>query len=989
MRPEVDWVFGAFRLDRSSRQLWRGTAAVPLRPKLLAALQYLVEHPGRLITREELLRAVWSRTHVDETLLRGTMRDLRAALEDDAEAPRFIETVPHQGYRFLADVRHYITPRGAGDTLTPSDAPASGLIERERERAQLNRCLDRMLDRQRQIVFVTGEPGIGKTSLVDAVVETWSNRQGVLVGRGQCVEQYGVSEAYLPVLEAVRQVCRHRASKRVMATFHQYAPSWLVQLPALLTDSELDALQRKTQGGGRDRMLREMAEALEALSVEMPVALIFEDLHWSDHSTLDLLGVLARRREPARLLVLGTYRPADLIVSGHPLRALKQELHGRGLCEEVSLGFLSEEATGEYLVDRFGVTREDPMFRSLAHTIHRRTDGNPLFMVNVVDDLVARGVIAPRDGVWRVSGDTTRVEVGVPEGLKELIERQLERVPAEDQRPLEAASVAGRVFSSVVVAAALEAPPDVIDERCEQLHRRGMFIAEVSGSASGHYTFLHDMYQRALYDRLPTSRRARLHRRIAEFEMQGPADVARERAAQLAVHFERGGVPAQAIEHLKEAAANALRRHAFQEAIDLLRHALDLLAALPPGSARNESELALQMLLSTPLVMAKGYSAPEAAAAVARARELSERLEHSPALLPALLGMVRLHFTRAELADAAVLGEQCVILSEHAPDPLPLITDSVMTYIRYFRGELESACVHSDRAAASYDVARHGSIALAYGDDPGVLCAVFGAWALWRLGYAERARRKLATALDLARRLEIPYCVAMALDVSTLVHLFMRDVAAAGVTLDELEALAVQHGFPLIHAHGLGLRGWLMIQQGEDPKAAAALLEAALAGCDLIGFQLGTPAFRTDLAEALSAGGQAARARAVVDEAIAISRRTGELLDLMKALTVKGDLCAAASEDVDAAACFEEAIALARTQAAKSLELRASVHLARLRQRQGRIAEARALVSDVYAWFTEGFETPDLQDARALLDGLDRQAAPPARPKVRRSKIAT
>ncbi len=984
MRSDGEWVFEGFRLDPAGRQLWQGSTAVPLRPKLFAALQYLVEHPGRLVTREELLRAVWSRTHVDETLLRGTMRDLRAALDDDAEAPRFIETIPHQGYRFLAAVRREVGSGAHAAAGASADPQANDLIEREQERAQLGRCLARALDRQRLIVFVTGEPGIGKTALVDAFVEGLPNRHGVLVGRGQCVEQYGVGEAYLPVLEAVRQMCRGRAGKRVIATLQQHAPTWLVQLPALLTDGELDALQRKTQGAGRDRMLREMAEALEALSVEMPVALVFEDLHWSDHSTLDLLGVLARRREPARLLVLGTYRPTDLIITGHPLRALTQELHGRGLCEDVPLGFLSEQATVDYLADRFGVAREDPDFRSLARTIHRRTDGNPLFMINVADDLVGRGAIARGDGAWRVSVDTAQADARVPEGLKPLIDRQLERAPAEDQRLLEAASVAGRVFSAEAVAAALEATVDRIDEQCDQLGRRGLFIEAAAGAASGQYTFLHDVYQRALYDRLSASRRARLHKRIAEFEIQGSADQVRERAAQLAVHFERGGDPARAIEHLSQAATNALTRQAFQEAIDLLRRALDLLGLLPPSSARNASELALQMQLSTPLVMSKGYSAPEAAAAAARARELSQQMEQSPVLLPVLLGMARLHFTRAELAEAAALGKQCVALSQHAPDPLPLISDSVMAYIHYFRGELEMAVAHATRGSAVYDVARHGSIALAYGDDPGVFCAAFHGWTLWRLGYPEQARARVNVALDLARRLEIPYCQGMALEISSFVYLYARDLPNAHASLNELEALATRHGFPLILAHVLGMRGWLLTQERGDAAKATELLEASLAGCKMIGFQLATPALTAYLAEAIAAGGHAARARVVVDESLAASTRTGELLDAMYALTAKGDFCATASEDDEAAACFEQAIALARKQAAKSMELRAATRLARLRHRQGQVAEARTWLGEIYGWFTEGFDTPDLRDARALLDSLD-APAPRAKPKATRA----
>ncbi len=980
---EGDLVFGAFRLDPAGRQVWRGTTAVPLRPKLFAALQYLVEHPGRLVTREELLRAVWSRTHVDETLLRGTMRDLRAALDDDAEAPRFIETIPHQGYRFLADVRREATTREPGAAPRAGEAPPHGLIERDRERTQLDRCLDRALDRKRQIVFVTGEPGIGKTALVDAFLEGLPNRHGVLVGRGQCVEQYGGSEAYLPVLEAIGQLCRHRAGKRVLGILNQYAPTWLAQLPALLTDGELDALQRKTQGAGRDRMLREMAEALEALSVEMPVALVFEDLHWSDHSTLDLLGVLARRREAARLLVVGTYRPADLIVSGHPLRALKQELHSRGLCEEVPLGFLSEPAIGAYLADRFGAAPEDTGFRSLAQLINRRTDGNPLFMVNIADDLVARGVIAIREGAWRVQVDREQMGAGVPDGLKPLIDRQLERLPAEDQRLLEAASVAGRVFSSATMAAALEATPDSVDERCEELVRRGVFIEEAPGLASGQHRFLHDLYLQALYERLSASRRARLHRRIAEFEVQAPADAVRERAAQLAVHFERGGDPATAVGHLQQAASNALKRQAFQEAIDLSRHALAILASLPPSSTRDEAELAVQMLLTTTFLMTKGYGAPEVAAAMARARELIEPLPPSPALLPALFGLARFRYFRGQLDEALALGKQCEALARQAPDPLLLISDSMMVYLHSNRGDFLLAREYGQRVVDAYRVERHGALALSHGDDPSVMAQGYAAGALWFLGYPEQSREMVAHSLELARRLGMPYAECTGLALATWVLLFARNVTGAAETLTAMETRANHHGFSFIRAQGTALRGWLLAEQGRDLATAIELLEGGLAGQALAGVVLSRPWQQAILAAALAAHGRAERAQDVITEALSGCDRSGELLDRMQVLIVKGDLAAAASEDGEAVACFQEAIAIAQRQAGKSFELRAATRLARLRQRQGKVAEARALLGDVYDWFTEGFDTPDLRDARALLDSLD-APAPRAKPKAKR-----
>jgi tetratricopeptide (TPR) repeat protein len=275
-------------------------------------------------------------------------------------------------------------------------------------------------------------------------------------------------------------------------------------------------------------------------------------------------------------------------------------------------------------------------------------------------------------------------------------------------------------------------------------------------------------------------------------------------------------------------------------------------------------------------------------------------------------------------------------------------------------------------------------VALAYGDDPGVLCTAFGASTLQRLGYAEQARAQLDVAIDLAHRLGIPYCEGMALDVASIVQLYARDLRAAAATLDALDALTATHGFPLFRAHGMGMRGWLLVQQGGQALTAIQLLEGSLAGCRTIGFQLAAPSLMAYLAEALAADGQETRALDVVDEAIATCGRTGELLDLMLALTVKGDLCASASQDTEATTHFERAITIAQRQGAKLMELRAATRLARLHRRQGKIAEARSLLSDIYGWFTEGLDTPDLRDAREVLEGLD--APPPrAKPKSRRA----
>jgi DNA-binding winged helix-turn-helix (wHTH) protein len=383
MTPESHFLFPPFRLDLANQQLWRGTQLVRLRPKAFAVLHYLVTHAHRLVTQEELRRAVWTDTVISEGLLRAYMRELRAVLEDEAQAPRFLETVHGQGYRFVAPVT--TAPPVSGSKFQVSSSKLEGqpqhgvvsgsqletwnvkletpLVGRETELTQLHGWLEKALQGERQLVFVTGEPGIGKTSLVEAFLAHLVSRpepapeheheHELWIARGQCVEHHGAGEAYLPILEALGRLCRTAAGEQCKQLLRQQAPTWLVQMPALLEEAELEAVQRKVLGATPERMARELAEAIETLTAERPLVLWVEDLQWSDVSTLDLLLYLAQRRGPARLLVIGTYRPADVIVSGHPLRALKQELQGHGRCVELPLRVLSVAEVTQYLNRRF------------------------------------------------------------------------------------------------------------------------------------------------------------------------------------------------------------------------------------------------------------------------------------------------------------------------------------------------------------------------------------------------------------------------------------------------------------------------------------------------------------------------------------------------------------------------------------------------------------------------------------------------------------
>ena len=338
---------GPLRLDPANECLWRGTEMLRLTRKAFAALHYLATHPGRVVSKEELFQAVWPAVVVSEAALTTCMREVRKVLADDPKVPQFIETVHRRGYRFIAPLS--TTPQPVPSLKSKVQSPQSairnrqsaiGLVGREGELAQLHNWLEKALHGERQVVFVTGEPGIGKTTLVEAFLQQIAADGGVWIGRGQCIEHYGAGEAYLPGLDALGRLGRAPDGHRLLAVLHQYAPTWLVQLPALLGAAELEALQRRTQGATRERMLRELAEAVEALTAEQPLVLWLEDLHWSDYATLDWLAFVARWREAARFLVIGAYRPVDVIVREHPLKAVKQELQLHGNCEELPLGLL-------------------------------------------------------------------------------------------------------------------------------------------------------------------------------------------------------------------------------------------------------------------------------------------------------------------------------------------------------------------------------------------------------------------------------------------------------------------------------------------------------------------------------------------------------------------------------------------------------------------------------------------------------------------------
>jgi predicted ATPase len=716
------------RIEPENEWAWCGDRRLELTPKAFAVLRYFVENSGRLVTKQDLLSAVWGDSVVSEAALTSCIRDLRRALADSSQAPRYIETAHRRGFRFIGP----IAPAKPAPKAKQGEAPKPrALVGREAELARLHALFETTLGGRRQLVFVNGEAGIGKTTLVEAFLSEL-DAGAARIGRGQCVEHYGSGEAYLPVLEALARMARDPRGEALVPVLRQYAPTWLAQLPALLADEELEAVQRRAQGATRERMLRELSDALDALGADLPLVLVVEDLHWSDSATVDLLAMLARRREAARVLILGTYRPADLAVSGHPLKPVKQELQLHGHCEELALDFLSEAAVERYLGERFPGA---PFAPQLARLLHRTTSGNPLFLVNVVGDVVARGQLRTIDGSWELSVPLDDIASEVPDTLWQLVDKQIERLSPEEQAVLAVASVAGAEFSAALASAEKIDPHDA-EECCAALARRGQFLradgrAEwPDGTVAGRYAFIHALYRTVLYGRVPIGHRVGLHLRIGARLEQAHGASAAEIAGELAMHFEQGRDFERAVQYRKQAADNALRHHGYREAADHATRALELLETLPETPSRDREELTIHTLLG-PALIAKGWASPEVARTYARAHELCAQIGAIPELFPVLGGLFGFYITRAELRVARDLSDQLKALAGDTEDTaLRLGVHNGQGMVAFYSGDFARACDEMERGMEVYDPVEHTpnrSPAFWGGQDSGVSCAAHAA----------------------------------------------------------------------------------------------------------------------------------------------------------------------------------------------------------------------------------------------------------------------
>ncbi len=863
-------------------------------------------------------------------------------------------------------------------------------VGRADERRQLRGAFEALNAEGGRLLCITGEPGIGKTTLVEDFLAQLSEQpEPPWITRGHCSERLAGSEAYLPFLEALEILVQGEFRDPVVRSMAVLAPSWHAQVvPAIPSDQSTAPRPGEMTAGSQERMKRELGNLLQELSRLHPLIFFFDDIHWADVSTVDLLAYLATRFESTRLLTLVTYRPTELLLGRHPFLPLKLDLQARGLCREIALGFLTPADVADYIDLEFPGHRFAPSFPGL---IHARTEGSPLFMVDLLRYLRDRGVIARVDGGWRLGQSVPELERELPESVRGMIEKKIAQLTDAERRLLVMASVQGYRFDSATLGSALALAPAEVEERLQALERVHGFVRLIGeqelpdGTLTLRYQFVHVLYQNAFYASLTPTRRAQSSAAIAQALLGFYGEQSSTIAAELALLFEAARDPSRAAEYFLLAAQNAARLFAYREAVGLAQRGLALVEKLPVTPERTRRESMFWITLGSLFISTKGGGDSEVEAAYRRAQELSKVVGESPHLFTALRGLSEFYHIRGPSETSLSCAEQALDVAQRLGDPA-LIVDAhhAVAMPLLYLGELERAREHLEQGIALYHPEQrrvYGS--LYYDMDPGVGCRYQAGRVLWLLGFPDQARAHAEEGVALAQRISHAPSVGWIHASAAVVHQCRREPCQAEEHAAAAIALGREHGSPEIIGWGAAWHGWAAALQGRLADGIAEIRDGLTA---LAGHSGLKPHLLALLAEALGRAGRFGEALAVVAEGLAASETGGryyraELHRLQGELLLSRARQAAGARDgegtsaptgpelmrAEAERCFRQALEIARRQQGKSLELRAATSLARLWQRQGRMIEARELLLPIVGWFTEGFETADLREAQQLI----------------------
>ena len=887
----------------------------------------------------------------------------------------------------------------------------------QQELEKLGRSLEEALSNKGRVIFVTGEAGSGKTALVQEFAQRVQEKYpDLIVASGKCNAHAGIGDPYLPFIEILSLLTGDVEAKWTAGVISREHARRLWNLLPLSVKALLDngqdlinlfvpgaALASRSEAFSsrmtywladlkkiverksvlpadlmlqQSNLLEQYTRVLQDLAKEKPLLLILDDLQWVDPGSASLLFHLGRRIRGNRIFILGAFRPAEVALGRgeerHPLEPILHELK-RDFGEiEIEAG----KTEARQFVDDFIDSEPNGLGPKFRKTLYSQTKGHPLFTVELLRNMEERGALV-RDKDGRLTEGPELDWSTLPARVDAVIEERVQRLNEKLREILTIASVEGEEFTAEVVARIQkEEVRELIKLLSRELDKRHHLVSakgirQLEKQRLSSYLFQHILFQRYLYNSLDEVERAELHEEVGNILEVLYGKQAEEIAVQLARHFLEAGIVSKAIDYFHKAGNKAVRLSAGAEAIVHYNKALELLKKLPETPERDQQELALQLALAVPLMSTKGFGAPELGQAVVRARELCDQMGDTPQRFTALVQLATYYATTAQYRTALKLREQITQIAGQSKDPM---LEAISYYVHVWPllnvGELVQTVEHCKHAMAGYDPEKHGFMAYLFGYDLGVLNLGFGSWAQWILGYPDQALRQLEEAMNIARKLGHPHTLAFIILGACELNWFLGNFPQINKDTEEIVPLCEKNGFIYIGAHGYFYRGERAVLEGKV-KEGIAQMRQSLAIMEATGTMTCFSRLRARVADACRKAGALEEGLSAVDWAFEAVEKYDERYMEAELYRLKGELLRMRGEpEKEVEKYFRQAIEISRQRLAKSWELRATMSLSRLWQSQGKREEAKKALKEVYSWFTEGFTTPDLIEAKALLEGL-------------------
>jgi class 3 adenylate cyclase/predicted ATPase len=863
--------------------------------------------------------------------------------------------------------------RGAATSLDMSAAQVlTPLVGRDQEVGLLLDRWEHVKDGRGHMVLLTGEPGIGKSRLA-RVLKDHVAVERCLRWESRC-SPYHQDSALYPLIDlfertldfdrddapADRLTKLHAGLARYDLARPETLSLWaaLLSMPGPDGHPPLDLTPQRQ----KEKTFEAILGLLLASAGEQPLLFVIEDLHWADPSTLEFVDFVFGPVSAAAILMLMTSRPE-----------FRPPWTQRSHVTYLSLNRVTRKQT-ELMVDR--VTGGKPLPAGVLQHIVAKTDGVPLFVEELTRMVLESDLLRDEGDRYELTGALP--PLAIPSTLQDSLMARLDRL-ATVKDVAQVGAAIGRTFHYELLRAIASMDDTTLQSalaklaESDLLHQRGV-------PPDATYIFKHALIQDTAYQSMLVSRRQHLHRKIADTLVQRFPETSGTQPELVAHHYTEAGLADQAVDYWQRAGQRAVERSANLEAIAHLTKGLNVLATAPDSPERHERELGLRTVLGPALMATKGMGAREVEENYTRALELCRQLGERPELFAVLRGLWEYHELRGDLKTARALGEELLRLAVAAADAaLQLVAHDVLGDTLYWLGEFPRALEHLERGIELYRFDEHRALAHQHaGYDPGVACRAFSAYVLWYLGYPDRAVQRNEEAITLARDLSQKVSMIMAVEFAALIRHLRREPMLAKTHAETDIGLSTEQANAFFLGCGMVEQGWAIAQAGQVDEGIGLIMRG-MDVCRSAGSTLEFPQCLASLADAYRAGGHLEEAIGAIAEGLEQARETSARFNEAELHRLKGEMAlAGATPDAEEAErCFRRAIEIARSQSAKSPELRATMSLSRLLRGQGKREDARRPLAELYAWFTEGFDTADLKEARALLDALETSSTAP------------